>query len=316
MGRAIAPAPTTPSYEISPEPDLELQTFEGGSTGPMNIDEGMPNYSARYIAQRINLFAGNTGIVASTSTRATLSQLSAAGTVSFTLGLSPLANPSFQEAAISAIITDNRDLSPLLSAINAADIGYVASFVNNGDRSAIRIEHSTGQVVRIEDFASSAAGNQTIRLAGDRGTPVTLEENGNDSSVVHGLVTLTSSKGPITARNANTDMFGSTSSALSSVSIASATAAGRALEIVDGALEQLNTYRSKVGAWLNRLESTASNLATGASNLGAARSRLVDADFAIETASLVRSQVLQQAGAAMVAQANLQPREVLSLLRG
>ncbi len=316
MGRAIAPAPTTPSYEIGPESDLELQTSEGGSTGPINVDDGMPNFSAKYIAQRINLFVGNTGILASASTRATLSHLSAPGTVSFDLGLSPLTGLPGLEAAISADITDTRDLSPLLAAINATSIGYTASFVNNGDRSAIQIEHSTGQVVRIADFASSAGGNQTIRFAGERGAAVTLEENGNDSSVVHGLVTLTSSKGPITARNANTDMFGGTTSALSGVSLATAAQAGRALNIVDGALEQLNGFRSRVGAWLNRLESTASNLATGASNMGAARGRIVDADFAIETANLVRSQVLQQAGAAMVAQANLQPREVLSLLRG
>jgi flagellin len=314
MGRAQAPAPDTPAYEIGPEPDLELSTFEGGSTGQINVDNGMPNFSARYIAQRINLFVGDTGIEASASTRATLSHLSAAGTVSFTLGLSPAVNPAFQEAAISVGITDSRDLSPLLAAINAANIGYAASFVNNGDRSAIRIEHSTGQVVRIADFAGSAGGNQTIRFAGERGPAVTLEENGNDSSVVHGLVTLTSSKGPITARNANTDMFGGTTSSLTGVSLATAAQAGRALEIVDGALGQLNDYRSRVGAWLNRLESTASNLTTGASNLGAARGRIVDADFAIETANLVRNQVLQQAGAAMVAQANLQPREVLSLL--
>lgn len=145
MGRAQAPAPDTPAYDIGPESDLELRTFRGGSTGPIDVDNGMPNFSAKYIAQRLNLFAGNTGIEASASTRATLSHLSAAGTVSFTLGLSPLVNPLFEEAVISADITDHRDLSPLVSAINAADIGYAASFVNNGDRSAIRIEHSSGR---------------------------------------------------------------------------------------------------------------------------------------------------------------------------
>lgn len=315
MGRAIAPAPTSPFYAIGPESDLSLETAQGGSTGAIDVDTGMTNYSARYIALRINASAGATGIVASASTRATLSQLSAPGNVSFNLGIPASLGIPGLEAAISANVTDHRDLTPSLDAINATSIGYTASFANNGDRSAIRIEHATGQVVRIDDFTSSAAGNQAIRLAGERGAAVTLEEGGNDSSVVHGTVTLTSSMGPITARNANADMFGGSTSALSGVSIASAADAARALDVIDGALSQMNTHRSKVGAWLNRLDSVASNLATGASNLGAARGRIMDADFAVETAQLVRSQVLRQAGSAMVAQANLQPREILNLLR-
>ncbi len=73
--------------------------------------------------------------------------------------------------------------------------------------------------------------------------------------------------------------------------------------------------RAALGAVHNRFESTVSNLQTTAENLSASRSRILDADFAAETANLSRSQILQQAGTAMVAQANQLPQGVLALLR-
>ncbi len=88
-----------------------------------------------------------------------------------------------------------------------------------------------------------------------------------------------------------------------------------ALLTVDFALQQINTLRSELGAVQTRFESTISNLQITVENLTAARSRIQDADFAAETASLTRSQILQQAGLAIVAQANALPQNVLTLLQ-
>ena len=88
-----------------------------------------------------------------------------------------------------------------------------------------------------------------------------------------------------------------------------------ALLTVDFALQQINSLRSELGAVQTRFESTISNLQITVENLTAARSRIQDADFAAETANLTRSQILQQAGLAIVAQANALPQNVLSLLQ-
>ena len=82
------------------------------------------------------------------------------------------------------------------------------------------------------------------------------------------------------------------------------------------AIDEVTTARANFGAVQNRFESVISNLAVSAENLTAARSRIMDADYAVETAALSRSQILQQAGNAMIAQANQQPQQVLALLRG
>ena len=96
----------------------------------------------------------------------------------------------------------------------------------------------------------------------------------------------------------------------------SATAAGAALTAIDDALEQLNTERSVYGAAQSRFEGIVSILQVSKENQEAAASRIMDADYASETASLTRAQILQQAGVAMLAQANALPNNVLSLLRG
>ena len=93
------------------------------------------------------------------------------------------------------------------------------------------------------------------------------------------------------------------------------TDAQQAIEIVDKALTAVNSARADMGAVQNRFTSTIANLATSSENLSASRGRIVDADFASETANLSRSQILQQAGTAMLAQANALPQQVLSLLQ-
>jgi flagellin len=107
-----------------------------------------------------------------------------------------------------------------------------------------------------------------------------------------------------------------TGTAVSAISVATLAGANTAITSVDAALATVNSARATLGAYQNRFTSTIANIATTAENLTASRSRIQDADFAAESAQLTRGQILQQAGVAMLAQANALPNNVLSLLRG
>lgn len=89
-----------------------------------------------------------------------------------------------------------------------------------------------------------------------------------------------------------------------------------ALKKIDSAIDQINSARATLGAMQARFETAVNNIDIQVENLSAARGRIVDADFAVETANLSRTQILQQAGTAMVAQANQIPQNVLQLLQG
>nr|ABC87263.1 flagellin [Xanthomonas campestris pv. campestris] len=108
---------------------------------------------------------------------------------------------------------------------------------------------------------------------------------------------------------------GSTASTLSSLDISTFSGSQKALEIVDKALTAVNSSRADMGAVQNRFTSTIANLSATSENLSASRSRIRDTDYAKETAELTRTQILQQAGTAMLAQAKSVPQNVLSLLQ-
>jgi flagellin len=116
----------------------------------------------------------------------------------------------------------------------------------------------------------------------------------------------------VTTTNMSTN---ATVTAVTGGGVTTAAAATTALTNIDTALETVNTERSLYGAVQNRFDNIVGNLQIAAENQSAARARIVDADFAKETASLSRAQILQQAGSAMVAQANQLPQQVLALLR-
>jgi flagellin len=102
---------------------------------------------------------------------------------------------------------------------------------------------------------------------------------------------------------------------LSSQNVRTVTSANDTIQRVDSALTAISSLRSNFGAIQSRFESTITNLQTTTENLTASRSRILDADFAEETAKLTKAQILQQAGTAILAQANAVPQNVLSLLR-
>ena len=113
------------------------------------------------------------------------------------------------------------------------------------------------------------------------------------------------------------DTLSVTTNAIATVAggLTTAAAANTAITAIDAKLDVINTDRATYGAAMNRFSFTISNLQIGAENQSAARSRIMDADFAMETANLSRANILQQAGNAMVAQANQLPQQVMTLLR-
>ena len=277
--------------------------------------------SAEDIAAAINSEAAMTGVKASARTEATLSGLDATGTISLTL-----VNGA-QESTVSAQISDINDLSPLAREINSASgqTGITAE-VNNGTLTLIQ---ENGRDIVVKDFTTNAAGpNNTVDFKGSADAAVTaLTSGGNDSIRASGELTFDSAvsfavsssasaaTGSIFNNAATNTATGSTPETVATVDISDFEGATNALSILDAALETISGIRADLGAVQNRLESTIANLSTTSENLSAARSRIRDADFASESAELARTQVLQQAGLSVLAQANARPQQVLQLLQ-
>jgi len=104
-------------------------------------------------------------------------------------------------------------------------------------------------------------------------------------------------------------------SSVASANVLTKETASAAIKVMDSALDQVSMYRSDIGASVNRLDSTVSNLSNVVTNAQASRSRIMDTDYATETTNLARSQIIQQAATAMLAQANQSAQTVLSLLK-
>ena len=161
---------------------------------------------------------------------------------------------------------------------------------------------------------STGSANAVVIGAGTAGT-----DGAYTASTTHGTVSLTSSQAYQVEGNnpglAGLSTASATLTSIASIDISSVNGANAAISLVDGALDQVSKIRADLGAVQNRFESTIANLSATAENLSSARSRIRDADFAQETAMLTRGQILQQAGTAILAQANALPQNVLSLLR-
>jgi flagellin len=177
---------------------------------------------------------------------------------------------------------------------------------------------ANGTEAAFDDTNVSGGGTTTALVEG-------VETAGTDAGytatdvTTYGRLTLSSGSGfTVAGAEANYAGLNTTSASLTSLSttdISTVTGANSAIAVVDGALSQVNTMRAALGAIQNRFTATSSSLQTASENITAARSRIQDTDFASETAALTRNQILQQAGVAMLAQANALPNTVLSLLK-
>ncbi len=299
-----------------------------GSAGNTTVSVANKS-SAAEVATSINDASASTGVTAKASTSLTLSGLVASGTVSFNLssGNSDTGAVAGVNTTISAAVTTS-DLSALVTEINKSTgkTGVTAS----GSGASITLTQADGKTVNIADFANTdATGNLTVKGTGNTtgvALVATATTTATDSVAITGTVTLKSSSS-FTASSSIAETAGavfnvaantvnsSTKNALSTIDVTTAANSQTAIDIIDASLASINSFRADLGATQNRFEATISSLNTTSENLSAARSRIQDTDFAKETANLTRSQILQQAGTAMLAQANQVPQGVLSLLR-
>lgn len=152
-------------------------------------------------------------------------------------------------------------------------------------------------------LAAAVTVDGGLKLTSSNGNPISIEIGDNATANNVGLV------------ESNVTSTGAFGSSVSTISIATQAGAQKAIEIIDNAINSVSSNRADLGAVNNRLDFTISNLSNISEKTSSARSSIVDADFAAETANLSRAQVLQQASQAMLAQANAAPQQVLSLLR-
>ncbi|MBL0917114.1 MAG: flagellin [Hydrogenophaga sp.] len=174
-----------------------------------------------------------------------------------------------------------------------------------------------GQVIEAINRKTADTGVSAYLVTNDDGTftlevvSSKLDANGDAEAVTFSgfAVSSTGFDGPTIAA-ATDDLTG-----IDSIDITTEKGAYLALKKIDDALDQVNGARATLGAVQSRFENAVANIQIGVENISASRGRIMDADFAKETANLSRAQILQQAGTAMVAQANQAPQGVLSLLR-
>jgi flagellin len=193
-----------------------------------------------------------------------------------------------------------------LTAITAGDLTINGTSVGAVAASASATERAGA----IRDAINSVAGTTGVYAVNDTATTVTLSSTSAITIAMSGTGT-TATTGLTAATTATATVTG-----FSTLDISTVAGADAAMNAMDAALTAVNTARANLGAVQNRFQSVVTNLQTAAENLSASSSRILDADFAAESANLTRAQILQQAGTAMLAQANAQPNNVLALLRG
>jgi flagellin len=203
------------------------------------------------------------------------------------------------EGALGSIVSNLQRMREL--AVQAAND-------TNGttDRTALNNEYQALAAENARVIANTQFNGQVL-LTGTGGTAGTF-------TFQVGANTAADNQISVVTTNVATAMGTNTQGAAATLG-ADATTARTAMTDIDTALTAVNGARSTFGAAQNRFESVVSNLRVAAENQAASRGRIMDADFAEETANLSRAQVLQQAGVAMVAQANALPSNVLALLR-
>ncbi len=204
------------------------------------------------------------------------------GTLTITVGT----GDTVELGAIGVASSATARLGQVVEAVNrkAGETGVSAYLVDNND--------GTFDVEFLSSKLDAAGDPETVAFAGFTAATTGVADDGT------GIVAATA------------DLTG-----ISSIDVTTEKGAYIAMKKIDDALDQVNGARATLGAVQSRFESAVANIQIGVENLSASRGRIMDADFAKETANLSRAQILQQAGTAMVAQANQVPQGVLSLLR-
>lgn len=311
---AVAGASGTSAYgAASGTFNITSEFTTNASGGSVTVSYGA-NSSARDIAAAINSKSDETGVTANARTVAELS-LSASGTISFKLG-----GASDDPSVVSAVVTDTSDLSSLADAINKQSGKTGISAFSKGDK--LELLSDRGEKIEISEFAAPTGVTASLTAKNfdgseniGAGTVHSIAVGGGGR--VDGQVQFEAASAFQVSGAAATIVAADTYSELDSVKdidISTTTGAQDALGIINGAISNIDSQRAQLGAVQNRFENTIANLQSIAENSSAARSRIQDTDFAAETANLTKNQILQQAGTAILAQANQLPQAVLSLL--
>ena len=256
--------------------------------------------SAADKAFAINQISGETGVTASAKTEA-----------SYSAEPSSLAGLSINGAEVD--VTGAASLDDVVSAINSTGLqGVVASA--DADTGELVLTSQSGSDINIKasagltDAAGSAVTDETtggqLTLTGDNGKDVVVTSNATSQA----------GKEVALDKLGMTDQGGSSAAVGTGLSVATSANAQNSIDRIDDALDKISDSRANLGAIQNRLGSTISNLENVSQNTSAANSRIQDADFAAETSKMSKSQILQQAGTSMLAQANASSQSVLSLL--
>ncbi len=290
------------------------------SSSALTITAGETAYA---IAQAVNAAKGTTTVSASALTTATLdiSGITVGNTVNLTLVGAPGSS-----VTISATPSSTTDVTSLAAQINAASGSTGITAIGDSTTGKISLTQAQGYDIGVLNNNAVA----TIKVAGSdtAATTKTLAANkaAGDAVTVGGAVTFNSS-GSFTVTDTGTKITAAAaataSSSLQAVSGIDLTTltnglptgANNALQVVDSAINTINGLRADLGALQNRFSNAQTSLTTTSTNLQQARSRIQDTDFAAETANLTHNQILQQAGTAMLAQANALPNSVLTLLK-
>jgi len=219
------------------------------------------------------------------------------------------------------------------SAITATDTEWIAGELRiNGVeiyRSGQKTDSLDKKVNLINSFAdqtgvfalktSDRQGNLVLRLDSVANRPISIDvgnktvNSGYGGTASHGLYEV--NVGDAQYDTNKPSGVGGTGNSIISLNVLSASAATNAIKAIDNAIEQVSQSRAQMGAYQNRLTATVNNLTNVVMNTEASKSRIMDTDYSKETTNLAKSQIIQQAATAMLAQANQQPQMVLSLLK-
>ncbi|QJE00955.1 flagellin [Massilia forsythiae] len=280
--------------------------------------------TAKSLAQSINQQTSGTGVSATAKTDVNLGLGAESYSFSIKSDNATAVTVSFSVGSGGGVASD---FASGISAINAqsANTGVTAQY--DEKTKGIKLTNASGNDINITNGATANTKFDVSSFKLDGTTNGTFDAKAAAATAVgNGSVTLDSDQSfsvldagsgfGVGAASGGTTNQASTLKSVASLDVTTFDGAQLAIKIADAALSSVNKQRAQYGALQSRFESAISNLSTSTENLSASRSRIVDTDFASETANMTRGQILQQAGTSMLAQANSLPNGVLSLLRG
>jgi len=265
--------------------------------------------SAEDKAAAINLLTGTTGVTATAATAAVTATNVATGTGTDSVIIN---GETVTYDGSSGVIATNAGAFKIAADALNGGAGLTGITVTVDGAGGISLQAAGGKSVDI----TAAAANSGFTVGKTLGS-LTLTSTSKDGiqigNTVGGAAAANAASGFVT--NFSTAATAGIATAVSAIDIGTAAGATLAIAAIDGALDTINSTRATLGSYQSRFDSIVASSLTTSENLTASRSRIMDADFAQETAQLTKAQILQQSGIAMLAQANSIPQNVLALLQ-